>query len=103
MLAIYRYVLEMRGSRQARQRSKAWPPRRIILALLVAGGLGLMGGLPPLSAQGALDMLQIPLGLSARFAFIPPENPLTAAKVALGQPRSRRSCTPGRRQSTGPG
>ena len=41
-----------------------------------------MGGLPPLGAQGALDTLQLPLGLSARFAFIPPENPLTAAKVA---------------------
>jgi hypothetical protein len=36
-------------------------------------------------AQGALNALQLPLWLSARFAFIPPENPLTAAKVALGQ------------------
>jgi cytochrome c peroxidase len=45
----------------------------------------LMGGMPPLGAQEALDTLQLPLGLSARFAFIPPENPLTAVKVALGQ------------------
>jgi cytochrome c peroxidase len=53
--------------------------------LLVAGGLGLIGDMPSLGAQGRLDTLQLPLGLSARFAFIPPENPLTAAKVALGQ------------------
>jgi cytochrome c peroxidase len=44
-----------------------------------------MGGMLPLRAQGVLDTLQLPLGLSARFAFIPSENPLTAAKVALGQ------------------
>src|SRR5262247_2304961 len=48
-------------------------------------GNGPDGGMPPLGAQGTLDTLQLPLGLSARFAFIPPENPLTAAKVALGQ------------------
>ena len=34
-----------------------------------------MGDMPPLGAQGALDTLQLPLGLSARFASIPPENP----------------------------
>src|SRR5262245_51335411 len=58
---------------------------RSILALLVAGGMVLMGDMPPLEAQETLDTLQLPLGLSARFASIPPENPLTAAKVALGQ------------------
>src|SRR5262245_51588081 len=58
---------------------------RIILPLLVASGMVLMEGMPLLGAQGALDTLQLPLGLSARFASIPPENPLTAAKVALGQ------------------
>ena len=58
---------------------------RIILALLVAAGIVLMGDMPPLGAQEALDTLQLPLGLSVRFASIPPQNPLTAAKVALGQ------------------
>jgi cytochrome c peroxidase len=74
-----------RGVQHARQYSRSWQPCRLLLALLVAGGLGLRGGLPPVGAQGALETRPLPLGLSARFAFIPPENPLTAAKVALGQ------------------
>jgi hypothetical protein len=84
LMAIHRYFSEKRVARKARHSGTSLQTCRIILERLVAGGLVLMGDLPPLGAQGPLHKLQLPLGLSARFASIPPENPLTAAKVALG-------------------
>jgi cytochrome c peroxidase len=81
-MAIHRYFPEKSVSRH---RGQSLQTRRIILAWLVAGEMVLIGCMPPLGAQETLDTLQLPLGLSARFAFIPPENPLTAAKIALGQ------------------
>jgi cytochrome c peroxidase len=86
LMAIHRYFPEKRVLRKASHSGTSLQTCCIILALLVAGEMVLMGDdMPPLEAQGALDTLQLPLGLSARFASIPPENPLTAAKVALGQ------------------
>ena len=85
MMAIHRCFPAKRVTRPARHRCQSLRTCRILLARLVIGGMVLLGDLPPLGAQGALDTLQLPLGLSARFASMPPENPLTPAKVALGQ------------------
>ena len=55
--------------------------------LLLTGGVGLALGQAGAGrrAPEALAPLRFPLGLVARFAAVPADNPLTAAKIALGK------------------
>ena len=55
--------------------------------LLLTGGAGLALGQTGAerSTSEALAPLWLPLGLVARFAAVPADNPLTAAKIALGK------------------
>jgi len=55
--------------------------------LLLAGDVGLALGQAGAgrSAPEALAPLRLPLGLVARFAAVPADNPLTAAKITLGK------------------
>jgi hypothetical protein len=51
MMAIHRCFPDKRVSRPARYRGPSLQTCRIILALLVAGGMVLRGGIPPISAR----------------------------------------------------
>jgi cytochrome c peroxidase len=59
----------------------------LLAALLLTVGVGLVLGQAGAgrSASEALAPLWLPLGLVARFAAVPADNPLTAAKIALGK------------------